>query len=55
MMNAVAEYRSAADILFSGYEADKQLSREDFDTYETAVDKMRVAYDTLMESVLATL
>ncbi|MBA7481809.1 hypothetical protein ES707_17286 [subsurface metagenome] len=46
---------AAADTFFSGYEKDNQLSREDFDAYETAVDKMRAAYDTLMASVLATL
>jgi len=55
MMDTVAEYRSAADILFTSYKADKQLSGEDFDAYETAVDKMRVAYETLMTSVLAEL
>lgn len=54
MMDAVTECRSAADILFSAYEADKMLSGEDFDAYEVSVDTMKAAYDTLMASVLAT-
>lgn len=54
-MDAVAEYRSATDALFSAYEKDNRISPETFDTYEAAVDKVKAAYDTLMMSVLATL
>ncbi|HOI13391.1 MAG TPA: hypothetical protein PLG75_06005 [Methanoculleus sp.] len=53
MMDAVAEYRSAADTFFSTYEKNGEISSEAFDTYEAAVDKMRTAYYTLMASVLA--
>ena len=53
MMEAVAEYRSAADTFFSTYEKNGQISSEAFNTYEAAVDKMRTAYYTLMASVLA--
>jgi hypothetical protein len=55
MMDAVAEYQSAADTFFSAYETDGKVSAEAFGTYEAAIDKVKASYNTLMLSVLSTL
>ena len=55
VMSSADTYEKAAEVVFESYEKNGEITSEEYETYETSIDELTTAFDSLMDIVLEKL